>query len=695
MPLLGWSSPRTTSSALAGWWTCVSHRLECSSFDPASPETHGDSGNAMHKLELAVATDHVEKLTKFKKPILAVEELVWNSLDADATEVRVELTESRLGGLERLTIRDNGHGITPSVCDEAFGSLGGSPKLKKSLSPDGRQIHGSSGEGRFKAFGLGPQVIWSSCYSENDTLYHFKVSGRRSNLKEFDVSDPKKGGDATGVSVEIRPNQTLHALLDTEACVDELSRRLALYLRKYPDIKVFYDGSLIDPSKIEDRTSSYGFEVQIADRDAISAELTIIEWTCPTDRALYLCDTAGFARDERPPRIQAKGWEFTAYVKSELVEELDQSNAFALEDLHPGVKALLDSSKSLLRTHFRKREEEEASHLVAHWREEEVYPYGDDSAGPLEEAEREVFNVCAVKVHEYLPSFEESDKKSKRLTFRLLKQALEANPTSLQTILREVLALPEEQQDELAKLLERTKLSAIINASQVVLGRLDFLASLDSLLFGDYKSQLLETSQMQQILLRELWIFGEQYGLGVDDQSLRSLLEKHLEVLGRDALVPGSEAVRDLEGKSRRVDLMLHQRFPSGQPECFEHLVIELKRPSVRIGQKEISQIEQYAFKVADDERFDKTKVSWNFVLLGNALDSFANKKCSESGRDFGHIHLSDSLNIYVKPWSSVIDPAKWRYEFYRDQLAVEISTDDGLEYLRAKYPQFLPKTSS
>lgn len=645
----------------------------------------------MHKLELEVATDHVERLTKFKKPILAVEELVWNSLDADATEVSVELTESRLGGLERLTVRDNGHGITPQVCDAAFGSLGGSPKLKKSISPLGRQIHGSSGEGRFKAFGLGPQVVWSSCYSEKDTLYHFRISGRRSNLKEFEVSDPEEGGTCPGVSVEVRPDSTLQALLDTDTCVAELSRRLALYLRKYPGIKVLYDGCRIDPSKIEDRSESYQFDVPLPQGTSVPAELTIIEWTCPTERALYLCDKAGFARDERPPRIQAKGWEFTAYVKSELVEELDESNAFALEDLHPGLKSLLDSSKDLMRSHFRRREEEQSAYLVAQWKEEEVYPYSDNNRGPLEQAEQEVFNVCAVKVHEYLPSFEESDRKNKRLTFSLLKQALEANPTSLQTILREVLTLPDEQQDELAKLLERTKLSSIINASQVVLGRLDFLASLDSLLFGDYKKQLLETSQMQQILLGELWIFGEQYGLGVDDQSLRSLLEKHVELLEREALVPDDD-VKDLEGKSRRVDLMLHQRYPLPNPESFEHLVVELKRPSVKIGKKEISQIEDYAFKVASDERFDKSNVQWNFVLLGNCLDDFAMSKCESSDRKFGHI-TAGNPNIYVRPWSSVISQAKWRYEFFREQLAFEVSTDDGLAYLRSKYPQFLPST--
>jgi hypothetical protein len=647
----------------------------------------------MHKLELEVASDHIERLTRFKKPILAIEELIWNALDADATEVRVELAESRLGGLERITVRDNGHGITPDICDAAFGSLGGSPKLQMSISPNGRQIHGSSGEGRFKAFGLGQQVIWSTCYAEENTLYFFKISGRRSNLKEFEVSDPKKGGKHTGVEVEIRPDSALHVLLDTDVCVAELSRRLALYLCKYPGIEIYYDGCRIDPSKIEDRTSNYPFEVQQPNGESIPAELTIIEWTCPTERALYLCNKAGFARDERPPRIQAKGWEFTAYVKSDLVEELAESNAFALDDLHPGLKALLDTSKDLIRTHFRKREEEQALHLIEKWKAEEVYPYSSEDHDPLEQAEREVFNVCAVKVHDYLPNFEESDRKNKRLTFQLLKQALEANPTSLQTILREVLALPDEQQNELAKLLERTRLSSIINASQVVLGRLDFLASLDALLFGDYKHQLLEPSQMQQILLGELWIFGEQYYLGVEDQSLRAVLEKHVQLLDREALVPSGE-VKDLDGKSCRVDLMLHQRYPKGTPDIYEHLVIELKRPNVCIGQKEISQIERYAFKVADDERFDKKHVQWNFVLLGNSFDDFARNKCNVADRAYGHIYPGNP-NIYVKPWSSIIEQAKWRYEFYRKQLAAEVSTDDGLEYLRTKYPHFIPKVSN
>ncbi len=212
-------------------------------------QPHCEKPSVMHKLQLQVAEDHVEKLTKVKKPILAIEELIWNSLDADATEVRIELTETRMGGLEKITVRDNGHGMSPEVCDKAFGSLGGSQKMRTSISPKGRQIHGSSGQGRFKAYGLGSHVNWTSCYSDENKYYLFKISGKRSNLKVFDVGEPEEGGTASGVTVEVTLDDTLNTLLDTDACVAELSKRLALYLRKYPGIKVFYEGCLSVPRR--------------------------------------------------------------------------------------------------------------------------------------------------------------------------------------------------------------------------------------------------------------------------------------------------------------------------------------------------------------------------------------------------------------------------------------------------------------
>jgi hypothetical protein len=47
--------------------------------------------------------------------------------------------------------------------------------------------------------------------------------------------------------------------------------------------------------------------------------------------------------------------------------------------------------------------------------------------------------------------------------------------------------------------------------------------------------------------------------------------------------------------------------------------------------------------------------------------------------------------NIYIKKWSTVIDQAKWRYNFFREKLELQVTSADGINFLKCKYPQFLP----
>jgi hypothetical protein len=649
----------------------------------------------MDRISLQVAQDHVLSLTKLRKPIIAVEELIWNALDADADKVDVTLIFNTAGGLDRIRVSDDGNGIPLDDCNTAFGHLGGSPKLAMKSTPDGRRLHGKLGRGRFKAFGIGRHVVWISRYAEDGHSYEFTIRGTRASICDFDIADKTVLKEKShGVAVEISGiDSNFPSLTNSDDAVSELSRRLALYLNAYPRIVITYDGHTIDPKNLEEHVDTYTLHTKTTSGESVPAELTVIEWNCPIERTLYLCDTHGFARDERSPGIQAPGFEFTAYFKSPIIERLDQDNAFGLDELNSEIKDILDTCRDALRTHFRKRESSRTADLVKQWQKEQVYPYKDESSNPLKKAEREVFDVCAFKVHEYLPSFDTADRSSKQLTFRLIRQALESNPTALQTILREVLALPQEQQDELAKLLERTTLAAIINAANLVLKRLTFLTSMDSLLFGEFNKTLLERSQLHRILVDELWLFGEQYSVGVDDQSLKALLTKHIALLGRDELAPIARPVTDLDGKQGIVDLMLYKRFPQGMPETFEHLVLEFKRPTCPLGEKELTQIKKYAFAVAEDERFDKNKTRWKFILLGNDLDKYAESECDVNGKEYGHIYESRTkmVNVHVMKWSTVIDQAKWRYEFLRKELEARITIDDGLAYLRQKYSEYLP----
>lgn len=79
------------------------------------------------KIDIGVERDHIESLTK-ANGITAISELIWNSLDADASKVDIETTRNRLNGYESITIRDDGHGIDYSKAQDVFGRLGGSQK---------------------------------------------------------------------------------------------------------------------------------------------------------------------------------------------------------------------------------------------------------------------------------------------------------------------------------------------------------------------------------------------------------------------------------------------------------------------------------------------------------------------------------------------------------------------------------------
>lgn len=78
--------------------------------------------------------DHIASLAK-ATPAAAIEELVWNALDADAREIRIDVLTNALGGVEGVRVSDDGTGIDVLRADATFGSLGGSWKRSAKATP--------------------------------------------------------------------------------------------------------------------------------------------------------------------------------------------------------------------------------------------------------------------------------------------------------------------------------------------------------------------------------------------------------------------------------------------------------------------------------------------------------------------------------------------------------------------------------
>ena len=274
----------------------------------------------------------------------------------------------------------------------------------------------------------------------------------------------------------------------------------------------------------------------------------------------------------------------------------------------------MEAAREQLREHFRARTGQLTKALIEEWKEEEVYPYKSVPRTAVEAAEQDLFDVVALAA---APAVNRAgDRVSKRLTLGLIKESLEQSPGSLHRVFQQVLDLSEEKLEELDTLLRRTPLTVVITAAKKIADRLEFLRGLEILLYKpESTATLLERSQLHRILAGETWVFGEEYNLMGDDSSLTTVLEEHLDELGRQELAV-DEPVRDERGKIQIVDIALGRALRLNQNRR-EHLVVELKRPSVILGRDEITQIEGYAAAVASDPRSIERRSSGTSCLQG------------------------------------------------------------------------------
>jgi hypothetical protein len=638
------------------------------------------------RLEIAVQPDFLERQAK-AQPLNAIAELVWNALDADSTNIDVHFDSNALG-LSAVRVVDNGHGIPYEEAPELFTKLGGSwKKHARCTRIKKRMLHGFEGRGRFKAFSLGRSIEWDTVYKKQDgTFGTYKISMLEDDISHVNISDEKAtNSNSTGTSVTISELHQQFRTLDSNDSRQEMSELFALYMMNYRDISISYGSIRIDPGLVILNTKKIELSSVEGDGKQIAFELEVIEWKTGTSKNLYLCSTDGFPLLQAANRFQIGDFHFTAYLKSDFISQAHNENYLELAENQTPLNKKIIEAQEAIKNYFRARSAEDASTIVEGWKNENVYPFVGEAKSVIEKVERDVFNIVAIKVNDYLPEFTTSSTKNKAFHLRMLKQAIEKSPEDLQIILNEVLDLPKRKREEFAKLLKETSLSAIISASKLVADRLKFLSGLETLLFSpDLKPFLKERSQLHRMLADNTWLFGEEFTLSVDDQSLTEVLRKHKELLGEEIEIDAP--VKHIAKKRGIIDLMLSRAIRNHRPNEFEHLIIELKAPRVKISAKEVVQIEQYAISVADDERFRDINVRWHFFVVSDDYDKYANFRMGENGMISG----KDNMKIAVTTWSKIIEQNKARLQFFQEKLEHQVDKGTALAYVRKKYEQLL-----
>lgn len=643
--------------------------------------------------------DHLESLAR-AKPINALSELIWNGLDADADQVNVVVVENALGGTESIEISDNGSGIKHSDAKNAFGRLGGSWKKDKYLTAkSNKKMHGRDGKGRFKAFALGKRVTWRTTYlTEQGTREQYSIKGDSARLSDFEIELPTLANLnlALGTKVSISNIGELSGGLSESGSVSrQLAEIFALYLRNYPDTKIFFRGELVNPSSVQKSHTSIDLPfIRTQDGFEVKAKLDIVEWSfSKKERRICLCDPEGYMLHEVESGVRpGSEFNFTAYLRSDYIAKLHSENLLALEELNHDLKILIDEARNALRGHFRSKKAQSARELVQQWKTEGAYPFSGDATDNLEQARREVFDICALSVNEYLSSFREGMTRDRQFTLRMLKTALDENPESLKRILSEVLDLPKDKQSELADLLQYTTLSDIIEASKMVTDRLQFLSGLNELLFQqDLKKSVKERTQLHRMLEGETWLFGEEYLLTNSDENLNTVLRKHIDKLQPDAKSSRKKvSISRDDGSQAVIDLLLAREVATYAQTKRDYLVVELKRPSQRIDLKVKAQIESYGLAVANDERFDKKNTYWTFLAVSNEMTPEAARTINQQDKPYGFFHIDSNIKIGLATWSEILGGSRIRLEAFRTKLNYTATRDHGIAQLHSKYKQYL-----
>ena len=215
-----------------------------------------------------------------------------------------------------------------------------------------RRLHGRHGCGRFKAFALGTHVEWRTTVRVGGELMSYTLGGDISNPGVFELEAQEKPGPGTGTEVYVT-NATVNCdtLLDAAQTVQALAAKFALYLKSYPDVRIYFNGLPVTPVIVQRQTTDYALKLE----NGTEAKLEVIEWKRKFvgSGRLVFAGPDGFQLHEQPAGVRTgSGASFTAYLISPRIPTLAAENALVMDELNPEVRMLLEETKKVLKAHF-------------------------------------------------------------------------------------------------------------------------------------------------------------------------------------------------------------------------------------------------------------------------------------------------------------------------------------------------------
>ena len=192
-----------------------------------------------------------------------------------------------------------------------------------------------------------------------------------------------------------------------------------------------------------------------------------------------------------------------------------------------------------------------------------------------------------------------------------------------------------------------------------------------------------EVEDIQKMVSSAFWLFGEQYNIVTEaEPDFQQALEAYLEKINKTTEGVSTSQI-DKEkinhpDVNKEMDIFAFRQNKESQ--VLENIVVELKRPSIKLGEKELSQVKTYMRLIYQEPRFNSTNTKWTFILIGNDFDRSGciegemNSNVGWGKKDLVfHVgNATQRYDIYVKKWSSIFDDFEIRHKFLLDKLEMK-----------------------
>lgn len=667
---------------------------------------------------ILITPEGIQKNLKNVKPLDAICEYVWNGFDANASRVKIYLHTNELGLINMISIEDNGTGISYDELPNKFQPFNESKKAGQVSRANHSIPHGRQGIGRLTFFSFAQVARWDTVYSKNNKNYRYYISMNKDSLNEYDDNNGKAPTE-TEKAVGTKVTFTQLITLSKEEIVEEIKNEFFwfLELNKNCDYEIW----------IDDEKISYEDIVMIRSRLDISQgelkhkyEVEYVQWKKSLGKEyskFYFIGSDDKERYKEATKLNKKSDEFyhSVYIKSNYFDDFNFENTQidGQIGLFPNkneqeYKLLIELINYNLI--FRRKEylKEASDKYIEALIKKSVYPQFD-SANFMDVYRKKELDHLVETLYMAQPKiFTGLNDDNKKVMIHLLQLIMDnSNKPELFEVLKQVIDLDEDEIKELAEVLRYTTLNNITRVIKLLQDRLKVIQGLKEIVF-DGKKFAREVEHIQAIVERHYWIFGEQYSLVTAAEpdfelALRGLLIK---TVGVD-----SKVSIDHEDKNKEMDLYMIRQDRKGN--VTENVVVELKRPTIPLGEEQLSQVKKYMRVIKSEDRFNASNVKWTYFLVGNRL----NKNGYIQDELEGHKHLGEAHlvhadgngnnKIYVMTWSDIFEDFSKRHDYLMSKMEIEKeiwlkkhnsleeTVEDILDTSAALEPALIPKHAS